>query len=121
MPILITSLVVNILVAGFFGLALSLKLTHLAPKLDVVFGPDTPSRRILACLYLAIAAFSAVALLCASVRMNIVLVLLPLQILYKTLTVFVVADRKNPVPWCNLVICLNHGASLWVACADQGV
>jgi hypothetical protein len=42
-------------------------------------------------------------------------VLFPLQILYKTLTLFFVADWKNPVPWWNLVISALHAASLWIA------
>jgi hypothetical protein len=115
MPIILASLVINVLVAGFFGLVTGFSLNSILPKLDVVFGPDTPSRRILACLYLAIAAVSAVALLVAPLRMGIVVVLLPLQILYKMLTVFFVADWKNPVPWWNLVICAIHAASLWIA------
>lgn len=121
MPIIVASLVVNVLVAGFFGLVAGFNLNSLLPKLDVVFGPDTPSRRILSCLYLAIAAMSAIALLVAPLRMNIVVVLLPLQILYKLLTLFFVADVRNPVPWWNLVISLLHTASLWVAFSSQGL
>jgi hypothetical protein len=70
---------------------------------------------------LAIAAISAVALVVAPLRMNIVIVLLPLQILYKLLTLFFVADVRNPVPWWNLVISLLHAASLWVAFSSQGI
>jgi len=121
MSIIVASLVVNVLVAGFFGLATGFNLNSLLPKLDVVFGPDTPSRRILACLYLAIAAVSAVALLVVPLRMGIVVVLFPLQILYKTLTVFFVADLKNPVPWWNLVISALHAASLWIAFSGQWI
>jgi len=121
MPIIVASLVVNVLVAGFFGVATGSNLDSMLPKLDAVFGPDTPSRRILACLYLAIAAVSAVALAVVPLRMSIVVVLLPLQILYKVLTLFFVADRKNPVPWWNLVISALHAASLWVAFSGQGV
>jgi hypothetical protein len=121
MPIILASLVVNVLVAGFFGLAAGFSLNSILPKLDVVFGPDTPSRRILACLYLAIAVASAVALLVVPLRMGIVVVLLPLQILYKTLTVFFVADWKNPVPWWNLVISALHATSLWIAFSGQGI
>jgi len=80
-PIIVASLVVNVLVAGFFGLATGFNLYSMLPKLDDVFGPDTPSRRILACLYLAIAAVSTVALIVVPLRMSIVVVLLPLQIL----------------------------------------
>jgi hypothetical protein len=121
MPIILASLVINVLVAGFFGLATGFSLNSLVPKLDVVFGPDTPSRRILACLYLAIAAVSAVALLIVPLRMGVVVVLFPLQILYKTLTLFFVADWKNPVPWWNLVISALHAASLWIALSGQGI
>ena len=121
MLIIVASLVVNVLVAGFFGLVTGFNLNSILPKLDVVFGPDTPSRRILSCLYLAIAAISAVALAVAPLRMNIVVVLLPLQILYKLLTLFFVADVRNPVPWWNLVISLLHAASLWVALSSQGL
>jgi hypothetical protein len=115
MLIIVVSLLVNVLVAGFFGLATGFNLGSLLPKLDIVFGPDTPSRRILSCLYLAIAAISAVALVVTPLRMTIVVVLLPLQILYKLLTLFVVADSRNPVPWWNLVISVLHAASLWMA------
>ena len=121
MSIIVASLVVNVLVAGFFGLATGFNLDWLLPKLDVVFGPDTPARRVLSCLYLAIAAISAVALVVAPLRMNVVVVLLPLQILYKLLTLFFVADARNPVPWWNLVISVLHGASLWVAFSSATV
>lgn len=121
MSIIVASLVVNVLVAGFFGLVTGFNLDSILPKLDVVFGPDTPSRRILSCLYLAIAAISAVALVVAPLRMNVVVVLLPLQILYKLLTLFFVADARNPVPWWNLVISALHAASLWVAVSSSAV
>ena len=114
MPIVIASLVVNVLVAGFFGIVTGFNLSRILPRLDAVFGPDTPARRILASLYLAIAVASLTALLFPPFRMNIVVVLLPLQILYKTVTIFFVADKRNPVPWWNLVISLLHVASLVV-------
>ena len=121
MTIIVASLVVNVIVAGFFGLVTGFNINSILPRLDVVFGPDTPSRRILSCLYLAIAAISAVALVVAPLRINIVVVLLPLQILYKLLTPFFVADPKNPVPWWNLVISALHAASLWVVFSSQGL
>jgi hypothetical protein len=36
------------------------------------------------------------------------------------LTLFFVADRKNPVPWWNLVISALHAASLWAVFSGQG-
>ena len=121
MWIIVTSLVVNVLVAGFFGLATGFNLNSILPNLNAVFGQDTPSRRILSCLYLAIAAISAVALLVTPLRLNIVVVLLPFQILYKLMTLYFVADIRNPVPWWNLVISLLHAASLWVVFSGQGL
>lgn len=119
MPVIVASLVVNLLVAGFFGIAIGFNLQSMLPKLDVVFGPDTPARRILACLYLALAGASAVALVMVPLRMSIVVVLLPLQIFYKILTLFFVADRTNPVPWWNLAISALHAASLWVVFSSK--
>ncbi len=115
------SLVVNVLVAGFFGVTLAFGLSRVVPNADAVFGPDSPSRRILACLYLAIAAVSVVALVDPQKRVPIVLVLFPLQIFYKVLTVFVVTDRRNPVPWSNLAISVLHAASLWIALGRPGL
>jgi hypothetical protein len=112
--VIIASLVVNVVVAGFFGVVLAFGLTRILPHADAVFGPDSPSRRILPCLYLAIAIVSVVAIVLRQYRMPIVFVLFPLQIVYKVLTVVVVRDLRNPVPWCNLAISVLHGASLWV-------
>ena len=52
-------------------------------------------------------------------RMSIVVVLLPLQILYKILTPFFVTDRTNPVPWWNLAISALHAASLRVVFSSK--
>lgn len=120
MLIIISSLIVNVIVAGFFGVAAGFNLNSLLPNIDVVFGPDTPSRRILSCLYLSIAVISAVALVVTPLRMTIVVVLFPLQILYKLLTLFFVADSRNPVPWWNLVISVLHVASLWTVFSSNG-
>ncbi len=49
MAIIGFSLVVNVLVAGFFGVTLAFGLSRVVPNADAVFGPDSPSRRILAC------------------------------------------------------------------------
>ena len=121
MWIIVTSLVVNVLVAGFFGLATGFNLNSILPNLNAVFGQDTPSRRILSCLYLAIAAISAVALLVTPLRLNIVVVLLPFQMLYKLMTLYFVAYIRNPVPWWNMAISLLHAASLWVVFSGQGL
>jgi hypothetical protein len=113
--IIILSLWVNVLVAGYMGAVTVLRAPAMLPRLDEVFGPDGPGRRILGCLYLSIAAASVVALAVPSARLLIVVVLFPLQIFYKLLTIPVVGDVRNPVPWCNLAISALHAVSLWFA------
>jgi hypothetical protein len=115
MTIILLSLFVNVFVAGYMGTVIGFSLNRALPRLEEVFGPDTPSRRILACLYLAIAAVSIVAIAVGAFRLPIVRVLLPLQIFYKLLTLILVTDRKNPVPWTNLAISGLHAVSLYVA------
>lgn len=115
MIVILLSLFVNVLVAGYMGTVIGFSLNRALPRLEEVFGPDTPSRRILACLYLAIAAASVVAIAIADFRIPIVRVLLPIQIFYKLLTPILVTDRKNPVPWTNLAISGLHCVSLYVA------
>ena len=106
------SLVVNIGVAGTMGAAILNPRSLPALRIDVVFGPDTPARRILACLYLAIAGVSGVALAHAPWRLAVVRVLFPLQIAYKVATAAVVSLASNPVPRWNLAIAALHMVSL---------
>jgi hypothetical protein len=99
---------VNVVVAGVIGLLILVG----SPRMTRVYGEDTPARRILACLYLAIAAASAYALLDREQLVAIAVVLFPVQIVYKLLTLVVVRDRRNPVPWWNLAISVLHAVSL---------
>ncbi|MEI7927731.1 MAG: hypothetical protein WCH40_04215 [Verrucomicrobiales bacterium] len=115
MTLILLSLVVNVLVAGYMGFAIGFRLNRMLPGLDEVFGPDSTSRQILACLYLAIAVCSVVALADSSLRLRIIVVLFPLQIFYKVLSAFLVTDRRNPVPKANLAISVLHGVSLYYA------
>ena len=73
-----------------------------------VYGPDSPARRILACIYGSIAAASAFALACAALGdaqmlRTVAWVLFPMQIGYKVATAFTVG-LKNPVVLSNLAI-----------------
>jgi hypothetical protein len=66
------------------------------------FGPDTPARRILACLYLAIGLISIYGLALISLgrsddAISIVTTLFPLQILYKIMTAIAVGLHSNVV------------------------
>jgi hypothetical protein len=92
-------LIINILVAGGFGVSLVNKRLH-----TKIYGIDNTSRQILSSLYLTIAIISIVALINENYLKNIVLVLFPFQIIYKFLTVFLILDKRSPILWSNLII-----------------
>ena len=111
-PLILFSLAVNAAVAGTMGTCLlAPALTPPALDLPAVYGPDTPARRVLACLYLSITATSVAALAHAPWRLPVARVLFPLQIAYKVATAAVV-DLANPVPQWNLAIAALHTVAL---------
>lgn len=72
------------------------------------FGPDTPARRILACLYVAIGVLSLYALMHMAlgrpdIALAIATTLFPLQIVYKLLTA-VAVGLKSTVVRANLAV-----------------
>ena len=79
--------------------------------MDVPYGLDSPARRILACVYASIAVVSAFSLIAYAIGrseeflLRIVLVLFPLQIVYKVGTIFAVG-LDNPVVRSNALIVL---------------
>lgn len=82
------------------------------------FGPDSPARRILACIYFTILLTSLYALIRAGfgapqVAVQIALVLFPLQITYKLATAFAVGI-DNPVVITNLAVVALHSVTLVV-------
>lgn len=111
MKLVYLSHIVNVLVAGMMG---SLLFFNLASRIIEVFGIPTPARAILACVYLAIATMSSFALIARKHAVTIAIVLFPMQIVYKLLTLIAVADVSNPVPWSNLAISILHAASLFL-------
>ena len=87
-----------------------------APGMTEAFGPDTPARRILTCIYITILATSLYALVRAGlgaphIALSIALVLFPLQIIYKTATAFLVG-LDNPVVVANLGVAALHSVTL---------
>jgi hypothetical protein len=109
--LLYIALGVNVLVAGFWGVVLSFRvLTQLATN---TYGADSPARRILGCLYASIALCSVTALLLPHLTVAIAMVLFPLQILYKLLTLPVVGSWRHPVVLSNLLITALLGAALF--------
>lgn len=84
--------------------------------MDDAFGSDSPSRRILTCVYVAILLASLYALVRAGfgaphIAVQIALVLFPLQIAYKLMTAFAVG-LDNPVVLTNLAVVALHSVTL---------
>ena len=90
--------IVNVLVAGMMG---TLLFFNSDSQIIEVFGPQTPARQILSCVYLSIAIMSSAALISKSKTISIAIVLFPVQIVYKILTLIAVSDILNPVPWVS--------------------
>ena len=109
--IVYVSLVINVLVAGFWGIILGF--FPRARFRDWPYGPDTPGTRILSSLYLAITFFSLYALIVPSRMFSVCIFLFGFQIVYKLLSAITVRDFKNPVVLSNLLIVLIHSVSLW--------
>lgn len=110
MIIITISYIVNILVAGLMGILLFF---DLGDRVIRVYGENTAARQILSCLYLSIAIFSIFGLFSQAYFIKIALILFPMQIVYKLLTLVAVKDRKNPVPYANLAISILHSFSVW--------
>ena len=116
MPLVMLSHLVNVMVAG----TVALLIRRGGAAADRAFGPGTDARRILACLYGAIAAASGVAIaaqpLDPDLPVRIALVLFPLQILYKLAT-WPAVGWRSPVVRANLAISALHALSLAVILA----
>ena len=108
--------IVNVLVAGMMG---SLLFFNSNSQIIEVFGPQTPARQILSCVYLSIAIMSSVALISKRKTISIAIVLFPVQIVYKILTLIAVSDILNPVPWSNLAVIILHAYSLYFIYKNQ--
>jgi hypothetical protein len=106
------SLLINICVAGFWGVVLSRNIRFM--RADEAFGTDSPARRILGCLYLTIALASIVPLFKPSLLISICSVLFSLQIFYKLCSFVSLPHIKNPVIASNLLIAALHGVSLYI-------
>ena len=117
MPLAVASHLVNVVV-----LVMVLRgLWAEAPAMGAAYGPDTPARRILACVYGAILLGSAAALAGAAVtRLDggaaatfawFSLSLFAVQIVYKLATALAVGPG-NPVVIANLAIAAFHAASV---------
>ena len=108
--------IVNVLVAGMMG---TLLFFNSDSQIIEVFGPQTPARQILSCVYLSIAIMSSVALISKRKTISIAIVLFPVQIVYKILTLIAVSDILNPVPWYNLAVSILHAYSLYLIYKNQ--
>jgi hypothetical protein len=108
--IVYVSLVINVLVAGFWGIVLGF-----FPKSafrNWPYGVDTPGTRILSSLYLSITFFSLYALIVPARIYSVCTFLFAFQILYKSLSAITTRDFRNPVVLSNLLIVVIHSISL---------
>ncbi|MEJ6399270.1 hypothetical protein [Yoonia sp. 208BN28-4] len=84
--------------------------------MDAAFGPDTPARRILTSIYIAILVLSAVGLAMLALGWQqqvatLAVGLLAVQIVYKFLTAGIVG-MDNPVVGANIPIAILHCVTL---------
>jgi hypothetical protein len=106
MTLLILSLLLNIVVL----LPVGISLARDAAWTHTAYGEDTPARRILLAIYIAIAVGSALLLVVRDP--SAVVALLFVQIIYKVASLFLVGDIRNPVVASNLAIAVFHTATL---------
>ena len=110
---LIAALIFNLVV--LLPVLVALATAH--PGMEAAFGPDTDARRILTCLYAAIAMMSAV-LIALHVAQHVwavpmTVALFAVQITYKLATVAVVG-LSSPVVLTNLAVVAVHLTALAV-------
>ena len=108
--IVYVSLMINVVVAGFWGIVLGF-----FPRVrfrNWPYGNDTSGTRILSSLYLAIMFFSLYALVKPGRLYSVCIFLFSFQIVYKTLSASTVCDFRNPVVISNLLIVVIHSISL---------
>lgn len=110
-PHAITFIWISFLVNIIVTYVISAQLLGKNSRMSQVYGSDSAARRILTCVYLSIGTLS-VAALATPVKVEIAWVLFPMQIFYKLLTLPVVADTSNPVPWANVAISVLHAVTL---------
>ncbi|MEM1377711.1 MAG: hypothetical protein AAGG69_10010 [Pseudomonadota bacterium] len=112
MTLIILSHIVNIVVVTIIPFLIFTN----APSMVEAYGPDTPARRILACLYATIALTSAATLVMLAMgRVQAVLwvsaALFAIQTVYKVGT-WPTVGLGHPVVNANLMISVLHAASL---------
>ena len=104
------SLVINVIVAGFWGIVLGF-----FPRSrfrNWPYGVDSPGTRILSSLYLAISFFSLYARIIPDQMYPVCIFLFAFQIFYKSLSAITTRDFGNPVVLSNLLIVVIQSISL---------
>lgn len=81
-------------------------------RLEVVFGPDTTARQILTCMYATLLILSAYCLVARNANLTVAWTVFSFQIIYKSLSVVLIKNKRVPVLWFNLVIAILHSVTL---------
>lgn len=82
------------------------------PRMSIVLGPDSTARQILVCMYLTILILSTLALLLKPYVVFLAFAVFPMQIIYKTLSLFLIKNKRLPVYWFNLGVTVLHVVTL---------
>jgi hypothetical protein len=110
MSIIQISLAINILVL----VPVSLGLLFDFKKMEPVFGARTTAREILCSIYLTILLASFALLFAGSISRDYARNLLVAQVIYKSLSVLLIRNKRTPVLWFNLAVALFHAFTLSV-------
>ena len=102
------------LINVFILIPVCLGLIRSPKSMNAVFGEDTTARQILTSIYLTIIIISSFCLIITSMSVTIGLILFPVQIIYKTLSLFLIKDRKVSVYKFNLFVACFHTITMIV-------
>lgn len=82
-------------------------------RIEAVFGGDSTSRQILACMYSALLLLSLYFLFDSRLAQAFAPPILAFQVVYKVLSLFFIKNRRAPVYGFNLAIAIFHACVLW--------
>lgn len=83
-------------------------------RMNEVYGIDTTARQILLCMYLTILILSVYCLLKADTTLLIAWIILGFQVIYKSLSLIIIRDKKVPVYWFNFGVAILHSITLFM-------
>lgn len=77
-----------------------------------VFGVDSTARQILTCMYMTLFLISSYLLFTGNQIALVAWSILGFQIIYKLISLYLIADKRVPVYWFNFFVAILHGITL---------